>query len=81
LTEDQLVEASPCKNPAWTGIWKEALALVKHDASTLQDLYKIEGYLNAPVYDGGAVGQPLNPEFENVGRWFAATGARPSAKA
>ncbi|WP_353257708.1 glutathione S-transferase family protein [Hyphomonas sp.] len=30
---------------------------------------------------GGAVGQPLNPEFKNVGRWFAATGTRPSAKA
>ena len=30
---------------------------------------------------GGAVGQPLNPEFKNVGRWYAAVGARPSAKA
>jgi len=30
---------------------------------------------------GGAVGQPLNPEFRNVGRWYAAVGARPSAKA
>lgn len=30
---------------------------------------------------GGAVGQPLNPDFKNVARWFAAVGARPSAKA
>lgn len=30
---------------------------------------------------GGAVGQPLNPEFKNVGRWYAAVGVRPSAKA
>lgn len=30
---------------------------------------------------GGAVGQPLNPEFKNVGRWYATVGARPSATA
>ncbi|MDP3460364.1 MAG: glutathione S-transferase family protein [Hyphomonas sp.] len=30
---------------------------------------------------GGAVGQPLNPELKNVGRWYAAAAARPSAKA
>ncbi|MFN3912131.1 glutathione S-transferase family protein [Hyphomonas sp.] len=30
---------------------------------------------------GNAVGQPLNPELTHVGRWFAAVGARPSAKA
>ncbi|MFN7178972.1 glutathione S-transferase family protein [Hyphomonas sp.] len=30
---------------------------------------------------GGAVGQPLNPELKNVGRWFASVGARASAKA
>ncbi len=30
---------------------------------------------------GNAVGQPLNPEMKNVARWYAATGARPGAKA
>ncbi len=30
---------------------------------------------------GGAVGQPLNPELKNVGRWYVEVGARPSAKA
>ena len=30
---------------------------------------------------GGAVGQPLNPELKNVGRWYAAVGARASVKA
>jgi glutathione S-transferase len=30
---------------------------------------------------GGAVGQPLNPELKNVGRWYAAVESRPSAKA
>ncbi|MFN4225019.1 MAG: glutathione S-transferase family protein [Hyphomonas sp.] len=30
---------------------------------------------------GGAVGQPLNPELKNVGRWYASVAARPSAKA
>ncbi|MBA3067111.1 MAG: glutathione S-transferase family protein [Hyphomonas sp.] len=30
---------------------------------------------------GSAVGQPLDPALKNVGRWYAATGARPSAKA
>lgn len=30
---------------------------------------------------GGAVGQPLNPEMKNVGRWYGAVGARASVKA
>ncbi len=30
---------------------------------------------------GGAVGQPLNPELKNIGRWYGAVSARPSAKA
>jgi glutathione S-transferase len=30
---------------------------------------------------GGAVGQPLNPELKNIGRWYSAVSARPSAKA
>lgn len=30
---------------------------------------------------GGAVGQPLNPDLKNVGRWYASVSARPSAKA
>ena len=30
---------------------------------------------------GNHVGQPLNPEFKNLGSWFSLIGARPSAKA
>jgi glutathione S-transferase len=30
---------------------------------------------------GNAVGQPLNPEYKNIGAWFARVGARPSAAA
>jgi glutathione S-transferase len=30
---------------------------------------------------GGQVGQPLNPEFKNLGAWFARVKERPSAKA
>jgi glutathione S-transferase len=30
---------------------------------------------------GGAVGQPLNPEFKNLAAWFARVAERPSAKA
>jgi glutathione S-transferase len=30
---------------------------------------------------GASVGQPLNPEFKNVGAWFARVKARPSASA
>ena len=30
---------------------------------------------------GNTVGQPLNPEFKNVGAWFARVKERPSAKA
>jgi glutathione S-transferase len=30
---------------------------------------------------GGAVGQPLNPDLKNIGRWYASVAARPSAAA
>jgi len=30
---------------------------------------------------GGAVGQPLDPALKNLGRWYEATAARPSAQA
>ncbi len=30
---------------------------------------------------GGQVGQPLNPDFKNIGKWYAAVAERPSATA
>ncbi len=30
---------------------------------------------------GGAVGQPINPEYKNIAAWFERVKARPSAKA
>jgi len=51
LSVEELVKLSPCRNPKWESIWKDAVALVKHDATTTQDIYKIEAYLNAPTYE------------------------------
>lgn len=51
LSVEELVALSPCRQPQWQGIWKDAVSLVKHDATTLQDIYKIESFLAAPSYD------------------------------
>lgn len=51
LSVDELVKLSPCRKPEWESVWKDAVALVKHDSTTLKDIYKIEAYLAAPSYD------------------------------
>lgn len=55
LSLDQLAELSPCRLEKWNSHWKDALQLVKHDASTTQELYKIENFLNAPEYQNSEV--------------------------
>jgi glutamyl/glutaminyl-tRNA synthetase len=55
LSVDQLVELAPCRLNDWTAQWKDAVQLVKHDASTTQELYKVEEFLNAPKYQDSEV--------------------------
>ncbi len=62
LTLDQLVAASPCRDTRWSTIWKDAVSLVKHDTTTLQDVYKIEAYLNEPSYDSEGAKKVLKQE-------------------
>ena len=62
LTEEQLMAAAPCRLPEWQAVWKDCLALVKHDATTTQDLYKIEAYLRAPTYESESSQKILKEE-------------------
>jgi glutamyl-tRNA synthetase/nondiscriminating glutamyl-tRNA synthetase len=48
LSLEELAALAPARSPEWAGIWKDAINLVRADAATLNDLYKIEGYLGAP---------------------------------
>ncbi len=50
LSLAELERLAPPKNSAWAPIWKDALALVRHDAHTVQELYKVEKFLGQPDY-------------------------------
>jgi glutamyl-tRNA synthetase/nondiscriminating glutamyl-tRNA synthetase len=47
---DELVKLVPSRNPAWDSIWPQAIELVRHDAHTLEELYKVESFLREPEY-------------------------------
>lgn len=48
LSLDDLAKLAPPHNKSLEPIWKDALSLVRADAATLLELYRIEAYLNAP---------------------------------
>lgn len=50
MDEIELAMLVPPSKDAWQAIWPGALKLVKHDASTLYELRKIEAFLEAPDY-------------------------------
>lgn len=47
---EELEALAPARRDEWKPIWKQALQLVRHDAHTLEELYKIEQFLQAPNY-------------------------------
>ncbi len=48
LSTEQLAQYAPVRKKEWEPIWNQAIDLIKHDAHTTQELYKIESYLNTP---------------------------------
>lgn len=48
LSLEDLARLAPARRSEWAGFWTEALSLVRKDAATLQELYKIESYLLPP---------------------------------
>ncbi|MBN8553895.1 MAG: glutamate--tRNA ligase [Deltaproteobacteria bacterium] len=59
LNLDQLLELAPCKLLDWSAEWKSAIELVKHDAATVNDLYKVESFLNKPSFDQNEAAQKI----------------------
>lgn len=51
ISSDELAQLAPPRNENFRPHWKEALELVRHDAATLDELYKIEAFLNSPEYE------------------------------
>jgi len=45
---DELSLQVPASKKEWEPIWSDALALIKHDVSTLNELRKVEEFLNEP---------------------------------
>lgn len=62
LSVEQIAELVPCRLEKWKGQWKDAIQLVKHDASTTQEIYKIEEFLNSPKLEGEVVDKNLKGE-------------------
>lgn len=54
LSTETLAQLSPVRKSEWTAIWPSALELVKKDAETLVDLYKVEAFLSAPQFSDSA---------------------------
>lgn len=50
LSTETLAQMAPAKKPEWKNIWASAIDLVRKDAHTLDDLYRVEGFLCAPDY-------------------------------
>jgi nondiscriminating glutamyl-tRNA synthetase len=55
LTPEQLALLAPPRNEKWSGIWKDALQLVRKDSHTVHDLYKVEAFLNPPELETSEV--------------------------
>lgn len=62
LSLDQLISLAPCREAKYEAIWKDAVALVKHDCVTTKDVYKIESFLSAPSYETDAARKVLSAE-------------------
>ncbi|MDB5038430.1 MAG: glutamyl-tRNA synthetase [Bacteriovoracaceae bacterium] len=48
LSLEELAKLAPPRKPGLEGIWKDAIALVRQDAATLEELYRIDAFLAAP---------------------------------
>lgn len=49
-TNEELANLLPCQLEAWKDKWPEAIQLVKHDAEVVNDLRKVEKFLESPQY-------------------------------
>jgi len=56
---EDLAKMVPPANDRWTGIWTEAIELVKHDAGVLPELRKVESFLEDPIYEDGPVSRDV----------------------
>lgn len=56
---EELAELSPCPKEEWKGLWKDAIGLVRAQAHTLKDLYKVEQYLDRPKFSESTTAQEI----------------------
>jgi glutamyl/glutaminyl-tRNA synthetase len=59
ISAEDLAHKVQPKKKEWHDIWAQALDLVKHDASTLEDLRKIEEFLEDPKLDESDVAKDI----------------------
>jgi len=58
----ELVQLAPCRKTEWTEIWPSAVELIRHDCSTINEIYKVEAYLSAPSYEAESARDVLKKE-------------------
>ena len=54
-TPEDLAELVPPTNSKWLPIWKDAVALIQHDISTLNEIHKIESFLEQPDFSSSSM--------------------------
>lgn len=63
---EELARLAPARNEKWASIWIQALDLVRHDAHTVLELYKVEAYLEEPRYDSMPVVKEILSQEKSV---------------
>ena len=57
-----LASLVPSRKSEWKDIWPSAVELIRHDCSTLNEIYKVEAFLSAPSYDSDTAKEVLKKE-------------------
>lgn len=59
LSDEELARLVPPRDKRFEDLWKDAIQLVRHEATTLNDLHKIETFLIAPDYTKSEVAKEV----------------------
>jgi glutamyl/glutaminyl-tRNA synthetase len=62
LSTSELVALAPCQKPGLSEVWPSAVELIRHDCSTVKEIYKVENFLTAPSYDAPSAQEILKKE-------------------
>ncbi len=62
MSTADLVALAPCHKPNLSEVWPSAVELIRHDCSTVKEIYKVETFLTAPSYEAPSAQEILKKE-------------------